>query len=153
DRRAPLHCHLSWHLALFELMTGRYSRAIEIYDRAISPAVSSARNMLQDAASFLWRCHIYGYGEPNDFPWDEVRELAGRAAPKAGLAFADAHVALAYAAANDETAFGRLVDGLRELEGKGHPIAGSVVLPLVNGIAAFARGDYEGAIRHLESIS
>ncbi len=29
DRRAPFHCHLAWHLALFELQCGRPERALD----------------------------------------------------------------------------------------------------------------------------
>ena len=34
-RRAPYHCHLSWHLALFEVDRGRYRRALEMAERDI----------------------------------------------------------------------------------------------------------------------
>jgi hypothetical protein len=35
---------------------------------------------------------------------------------------------------------------------RGHPLAESVMLPLVQGIGAFGRGDYAKAIRWLEPI-
>jgi hypothetical protein len=45
-----------------------------------------------------------------------------------------------------------MMDGLRALDAKGHPIAGSVVLPLVQGTAAFAAGDHAAALRHFEPV-
>ena len=45
-----------------------------------------------------------------------------------------------------------MMDGLRALGAKGHPIAASVVLPLVQGTAAFAAGDHAGALRHFEPV-
>ena len=39
-REAQLHCHLSWHLALFELARGRLDRASEIYLESIRPGVA-----------------------------------------------------------------------------------------------------------------
>jgi hypothetical protein len=45
-----------------------------------------------------------------------------------------------------------LVDGLRALDAKGHPIAGTVALPLVQGTAAFAAGDHAGALSHFEPV-
>lgn len=68
------------------------------------------------------------------------------------MSFADAHAALAYAGAGDEAAMSGLIDGLRELEARGHPLAGMVVLPLVLGIRAFAEGTYEETIRLVEPV-
>src|SRR5262245_31617588 len=36
DRHAPFHCHLAWHLALFELHRDRPERALEIHERDIA---------------------------------------------------------------------------------------------------------------------
>jgi len=150
--RAPFHCHLSWHLALFELTLGHYRRAMEIYERDITPALVESRTTLEDAASLLWRCELYGCAEA-PLPWGAVRDLAARATARAGVAFADVHAAFAYAAVCDEAALGRLIDALRELEARGNGLAGGVVLPLVQGIGAFGQGEYEAAIRLLEPIA
>ena len=45
-----------------------------------------------------------------------------------------------------------MMDGLRELHAKGNPIAGTVVLPLVQGTVAFAAGDHAGALAHFEPV-
>lgn len=148
---APFYTHLSWHLALFELAQGRYGRVMELYDRAIQPAVASGRSVMFDAPSLLWRCELYGAARP-PFPWQPVREMIGRMVPRPGAAFADAHAALAYAATNDEAALDRMIDALRALDAGGHPTAGTVTLPLVHGLAAFARGAYEDALRWFEPI-
>ena len=66
--------------------------------------------------------------------------------------FGEVHAALVYAIAGDETALARLIDGLRALDGKGHPIAGTVALPMVQGTAAFVAGDHAGALAHLEPV-
>src|SRR5881394_3452111 len=42
NRRSQLHCHLSWHQALFELARGNPDRARALYDDAIRPTVSHA---------------------------------------------------------------------------------------------------------------
>ena len=60
DRAAPFYCHLSWHLALFELNQGNTRRVLELYEDAISPSVGAARTTLVDAASLLWRYQIFG---------------------------------------------------------------------------------------------
>src|SRR5207245_790159 len=57
DRAGQLHCHLSWHLALFELACGDAERARAIYLDNIRPSRAQAVPMLvlADSASFLWR--------------------------------------------------------------------------------------------------
>jgi tetratricopeptide (TPR) repeat protein len=57
DRAGHLHCHLSWHRALFELALGNSERARTIYLDNIRPSAAKAAPMLvlADAASFLWR--------------------------------------------------------------------------------------------------
>ena len=151
DRAAPFYGHLYWHLALAELARGRADRAMELYEQAIGPRVTQARTTLFDAASLLWRYQLYGC-EPRVLPWAEVCELANRIAAKPGMAFADAHAALAYAGMGDEAAMTRLIDGLRGLAASGHPLAGTVVLPLALGVRSFGQGDYAQAITFLEPL-
>ena len=100
QRGAELHGHLSWHMALFNLANGHYERAISIYDQSLRPEVTEGRNKLPDAASFLWRWLIYGLAE-RELPWRPVRDLAKQLTAQPGMAFLDAHAALAYAGAGD----------------------------------------------------
>ena len=151
DRAAPFNCHLTWHLALFELSGGNEQRVIELYERAISPAAAQQRNTLEDSASLLWRYKIYGCS-PRELPWGEVCEYAGKLTAKPGQAFLDAHAALAYAAMGDDAALGKLCDGLRALGAARNDLAGEVVLPLALGLRAFAQGDYDGAIQYIEPL-
>jgi tetratricopeptide (TPR) repeat protein len=152
DQQAPYHTHLSWHLALHYLTEGRYRQVMALYHTAISPTVSQNRITFFDASSLLWRWQMYGCGT-GPLPWGEVCRMAEVIAPRPGMAFADMHAALSYAAAGDDAAIARLLDGLRELNTKGHPLAGSVLLPMVQGIHAFARGAYDTAIQHLEPVA
>jgi tetratricopeptide (TPR) repeat protein len=151
DRAAGLHCHLSWHLALFELAQGHYRRAVEIYDNDIAPA-SGTPIKLTDMSSFLWRLQLYGCA-PGQLDWTAMTSLAEAAASSPAATFFAAHAALWAAASGEDATLSRLVDGLRELGEKGHPVAAAVVLPLVQGIAAFAHADYDEAIRQIEPIA
>ena len=72
--------------------------------------------------------------------------------PRPGFVFGEIHAALAYAASGDQAALTRLMDGLRALHAKGHPIAGTVALPMVQGVAAFVAGDHAGALAHFEPV-
>jgi tetratricopeptide (TPR) repeat protein len=151
ERRAGLHCHLSWHLALFELSQGHYERAVQIYDEDIASATGTPIK-LTDMSSFLWRLQLYGCAT-GDLDWEAISALAAPAAASPAATFFAAHAALWAAARNDDATIAAMADKLQKLGEDGHPIAGSVVRPLVLGIAAFAHGDYEEAINQIEPIA
>jgi tetratricopeptide (TPR) repeat protein len=149
DTRASFHCHLAWHQAMFELHQRRYTRALEIFERDILGAVNPRLAMI-DGAALLWRFRLDGRDQPPR-AWRSLADLAERVS-RPGFVFGEVHAALTYAVSGDETALARLIDGLRMLDGKGHPIAGTVALPMVQGTAAFVAGDHAGALAHLEPV-
>lgn len=149
DARASFHCHLVWHLAMFELHRGNYDRAQAIFERDILGAVNPRLAMI-DGAALLWRFRLDGQPE-SSLAWRSLADLAAKVS-RPGFVFGEVHAALAYAACGDDAAFGRLIDGLRALDAKGHPIAGTVALPMVQGIAAFVAGDHATALAHLEPV-
>jgi tetratricopeptide (TPR) repeat protein len=149
DRRAPFHCHLAWHLALFELQCGRPERSLAIYERDIAPS-SNPRLSMIDGSALLWRFGLYDY-QKGPLPWRPLADLAAKVT-RPGFIFGDVHAALAYASVGDERALSALIAGLEALHAKGHPIAGTVALPLVRGVAAYAAGDFAGALALMESV-
>ena len=151
DRAAPFFCHLSWHLALFELAQGNVQRVLELYDSAISPGVGAARTTLVDSASLLWRYQLYGCEPKVALPWADVCTYAAKAAPTPGMAFLDAHAALAFVAMGDAEALSRLISSLEALSSS-RPLVSEVVLPLARGLEAFGQGGYTDAIRWLEPL-
>jgi tetratricopeptide (TPR) repeat protein len=152
DSRASFHCHLAWHLAMFELHRGGYARALEIFQRDILGAVNPRLAMI-DGAALLWRLRLDGeHGGPDRArAWRTLADLAERVS-RPGFVFGEIHAALAYASCGDETALAKLIDGLRGLGAKGHPIAAAVALPMAQGIAAFVAGDHAGALAYLEPV-
>jgi tetratricopeptide (TPR) repeat protein len=149
DRLAPFHCHLAWHLALFELQSGRPGEALTIYERDIAGAVNPRLAMI-DGTALLWRFGLYEF-QTGPLPWQHLADLASRVT-RPGFVFGDIHAALAYASIGDAAAMSALIAGLEALDGRGHPIARSVVLPLIRGTVAFTAGDYAGALDHLEPV-
>ena len=149
DASASFHCHLAWHQAMFELHRGRHARALEIFARDIVGAVNPRLAMI-DGSALLWRLRLDGWSDDR-LAWRRLADLAGRVS-RPGFVFGEIHAALAYAACGDAPALARLIDGLRELDAKGHPIAGPVALPMVQGIAAFVAGDHAAALAHLEPV-
>ena len=152
DPRAHYHTHLSWHQALFELALGRYGEALQLYEDWIRPT-AVARNIsgLSDSASLMWRLTIYG-GEAPPMPWEEVKEQAAPAATTPGAAFRDAHAALAFAASGDRELMDGMIKRLRTNAENGNIFAKEIVLPLAQGIDAFAQQDYGTAVDYLEPI-
>jgi tetratricopeptide (TPR) repeat protein len=123
DRRASFHCHLAWHLAMFELHRGRYAHALEIFERDIVGAVNPRLAMI-DGAALLWRFRLDARPHPPGH-WRSLADLAARVS-RPGFIFGEIHAALAYATCGDEAAVTKLIDGLRQLDAAGHPIAGPV---------------------------
>ena len=150
DRASQLHCHLSWHLALFEIDLGAAERAFERYREAIAPETANSAPMptLADSASFLWRCGLYGIG-PQPLPWAAVAALAERAFPRTGLTFADLHAAMA-AAATDASALERRIAELQRRADEGSLPQGQVVPAICRGLGAYARGEYAEAATLLD---
>ncbi|MBI3826911.1 MAG: tetratricopeptide repeat protein [Candidatus Rokubacteria bacterium] len=149
DRAGQLHCHISWHLALFELAEGHEARALEIYRDAIRPGASRAVAVttVTDASSLLWRLKLAGRAAPG---WEDVSALAREAFPRMGVTFADAHCALAFAAAGDTGALEGRIAELEAALAAGRLAAGPVAVALARAIAAFARGQWEEVIARLE---
>jgi tetratricopeptide (TPR) repeat protein len=156
DCPASSYVHLSWHLALFELALGQYQRAIERYEQDIRPyVVAKSMATLPDSASFLWRVQLYS-GTPSSHPaappWEDVRALAMPMAEKPGFAFVVAHAALALAASGDLDGLRMMTDQLRSAAEQGDGFTEEIVIPLVQGIAAFAQGAYVQSTQLLEPV-
>jgi hypothetical protein len=152
DRRGLLHCHLSWHVALTALALGKLERAWEAYRAGVHPGGSWGPpiNVVSDTAAFLWRTELAGEARRPEL-WREVRDYALKSFPKAGLPFADVHVAVACVADGDFAALERLAGELRERLAAGRLPAGAVVPAIVDGFGAYAKGDWNAAIRHFET--
>lgn len=151
DRRGLLHCHLSWHVALTALSLGRLERAWEAYRTAVHPGGSWGPpiNAVSDSAAFLWRTELAGC-EREPALWHEVHDYALKSFPVAGLSFADVHVGLACIADGDLAELEQLAGELRERIAAGSAPAGTVVPTIIEGFTAYAKGDWNGAIRLFE---
>jgi hypothetical protein len=153
ERAGHLHCHLSWHLALFELARGNAERAHEIYLESIRPSVALSAPMLSlaDSASFLWRWWLYDLTPPLEEHWAEVAAHARRHFPRASLAFADLHAGFAETATRDAQGVGERIAGLHSLAEEGRLPPGKMAPALCTGAVALARGDDAEAARLLEA--
>jgi hypothetical protein len=142
---------MSWHVALTALTLGKVERAWEAYRAGVHPGGSWGPpiNVVSDGAAFLWRAELAG-GEREPTLWHQLHDYALKSFPKGGLAFADVHVALACVADGDLAALERLAGELRERIAAGKSPTGGVVPTIVEGFGAYAKGDWNGAIRAFE---
>jgi tetratricopeptide (TPR) repeat protein len=153
DAPATSYVHLSWHLALFELAQGKYRQTLDRYENYIRPSVlAQSRATLNDSASLLWRLQVYS-GMPPPAPWPEVVTLAAPATERPGDAFRDAHAALAFAGSGDHDSMRRMLDRLGRAAKDGDSFIREVVLPLAQGIDAFAQGNYARAVELFEPVA
>ncbi len=146
EREGLLHCHLSWHVAIFALELGRSEEAWQAYRSAVHPGGSwgPPLNVVTDSASFLWRAELAGQPRQAD-RWRDVHDYAKRNFPKSGVAFVDVHAALACVANGDAAGLGKLADELRARAAAGRLPAGSVVPLLAEGLAAYGAGQWDRA--------
>jgi len=152
-REAALHCHLSWHRALFELGRGRLDAALAIYESSIAPGRSmcSPFSTVVDSASLLWRSELAG-APPAPEAWRAVARHAGDTFPDPGLAFLDAHCAVALAAAGDSAGLERWIARLREADAEGRAPSGPVTPAVAAAMGAFAAGRYDETITGLAPV-
>ncbi|MEM7216043.1 MAG: tetratricopeptide repeat protein [Pseudomonadota bacterium] len=115
SREAMMHCHLSWHIALWSLEQGNETRMWEIFDTDILPdggATGPALNVATDAPSLLYRAELAGV-QVSAERWQSVSEYVSGSFPKTGLAFADVHAALAHAMAGNMDSLQKIIKDAR----------------------------------------
>ncbi len=146
-----LNCHIHWHIALWQLELGDYEAAKRTYLQGVHPggAWGPPINVLTDAAAFLWRAELAGHRRDERL-WKEVSAYGAKNFPAAGLAFADVHRALAYAATADQLALDNMLHELRDRQEAGKLLAGPIVPHLAEAFDAFARQDHAKALALIE---
>ena len=153
-RQAQIYSHLTWHLALCQLASGHPDYVLELYAQTLNPEVCPGAPLIAlcDAAALLWRHDLYGLQRPTGSR-EAVAAFAARTFPRVGITFGDVHCALAYAAAGDLEALTQLAAQLRERLAQGKVPTSEVVPAVVEALTAFARGDYESAVQHLDPVA
>ncbi len=136
--------HLQWHMAVFELSTGRLGDAFDRFEHSILPAVSS-NEALTDGPSLLWRFLLSGTGAI-DIDWSAVRGAAMARHSPEGDPYVELHNVLALAGARDLAILDEWLDGYISSVADERCRA---LLPVAWALRSFASGDYQVAAQLL----
>jgi tetratricopeptide (TPR) repeat protein len=143
--------HLLWHLALMHLAEGGYDRAGKLFESVFGAAAITVGSDLQDSVALAWRLDLYGRPDPER--WKRLGPAARGWLEMPLLLFHDLHVGMALAAAGDWSAAETQVERLRQRGKKSrHPTLPEVVVPLLEGLHAFARGEYPEAVAKIAPL-
>lgn len=148
---APLHCHLSWHLALFELELGNAADAWMIFEKAISPTAATMAppiNILTDSAAFLWRAALMRETVPTA-QWETVSRYAALKFPTCGLDFVDVHAVMALVGAGKTEVLQEKLRQLRVNRG----LSGDLAHALSEALDAYSRHDWKTVVATLQARS
>lgn len=149
DERNFFKVHNWWHRALFHLELGQREEALAIYDRAVRKTPSAVALDMVDASALLWRLDLAGVDTGQR--WLELAGMWPEHADGRTYPFNDWHAAMAFAGAGCDEALQGLIETMRSAAGIS-PVGDWIRhtgLPLVEGFAAFARGDHETAVAKL----
>jgi len=143
--------HLVWHLALLHYARGDYGRASTIARGAFERRPSAIAGELHDSISMLWRLMLVGRDVRTR--WLPFAEIARGRLNRQGLLFHAAHLGMALAAAGDWATATRQLEMLRERAPRDKSgLLGDVAVPLIEGMQAFAGGDYRTTIARIEPL-
>jgi tetratricopeptide (TPR) repeat protein len=143
--------HLLWHLALIHFARGEYDRVAAISRRAFERQPSSIAGDLHDSISLLWRLELAG--RPMRERWAPFVAIGRDRMTRMGLYFHVAHITMALAAGGDWPAAEKHLSLVRERAPRDRSgVMGDVLVPLLDGLQAFAAGDYARTVARLEPL-
>jgi tetratricopeptide (TPR) repeat protein len=143
--------HLLWHLALMHLAEGSYDRVRRLFKSVFADLPIDIASDLQDSVSLSWRLDLFGQPDPER--WARLGPAARNWLDRPLLLFHDVHVGMALAASGDWASADLQLERIRERSKKTrNRTLPEVVVPLLEGLHHFARGEYAAAAQRLEPI-
>jgi tetratricopeptide (TPR) repeat protein len=141
--------HNWWHRALYHLDLGQVDEVFALYDGPIRQDRSTIALDMIDASALLWRLHLSGHDVGDR--WNELAATWDSHADGRTYPFNDWHAVMAYLGAGREGEVDRIVAAYRNGTAASDVAewAQRTAVPLVEGFAAFYRGDYKAAADRL----
>lgn len=146
SRGGLLHCHITWHCALWAMAWGDAAAMWTLADEGIDPlsGAEPALNCLSDMAALLYRAQLAGIDVPRQ-RWERLSQYALTYFPEPGMAFADIHAAVAHAMAGNGEALEKIITDARGP-------AGDMVQPVAEAFKSLAAEDWPGAVASLTGV-
>jgi len=141
--------HNWWHRSLYHLDLGQVDEVFALYDGPIRQDRSTVVLDMVDASALLWRLHLSGHDVGDR--WSELAKTWDSHADGRTYPFNDWHAVMAYLGADRYADVERIIGACRTggSESEVAEWGQRTAVPLVEGFAAFWRGDYETAADRL----
>ncbi|MBZ9811211.1 tetratricopeptide repeat protein [Mesorhizobium sp. ESP-6-2] len=141
--------HNWWHRSLCHLDLGQADEVFALYDGPIRQDRSMVAVDMVDASALLWRLHLSGHDVGDR--WNELAAAWDSHADGRTYPFNDWHAVMAYLGAGRHKEVDHIIDAYRSSAevSEAAEWGRRTALPLVQGFAAFWRGEYEAAAGHL----
>ena len=142
--------HIWWHRALFHVELGETAAALDIYDGPVLATQRPVGISLTNATALLWRLEMLGC-EAGD-RWQLLAKLWDGHADGRLCLFADVHAAMSAIRAGRGADLDALRGAMRRTAASGTEAAAAyrdIGLPAVDGLAAYAAGDFARAAEML----
>jgi len=144
--------HLLWHLALMHLAEGRYDRVGKLFESVFGDLKITVGSDLQDSVALAWRLDLHGRPDPRR--WKHLGPAARGWIDVPLLLFHDLHVGMALSASGDWASADLQLGKLRQRgEKTRNATLPEVVVPLMEGLHAFARGEYARCVARIEPLA
>ncbi len=145
--------HNWWHLALYHLALEQTDAALALYDGPLRGSRSQVAVDLVDASALLWRMSLCACDVGDR--WTELAEAWEQHADGQTYPFNDWHAVMADLGAGREDVVTVRIKRLREAASASGEVTAwirTTALPLVEGFAAFAHGEYLRAAELLHPV-
>lgn len=138
--------HNRWHQQLYWLEQCEFDRALAAHDEYMLVTDRSELMDVHDSAALLWRLDMDGVDTGDR--WGIVADQYAKVLDQAYMPFTDLHAMMAFTAAGRDVEAEALIAALeanQEGSGTSSIVIRTAGLPIVRGLQAFGRGDYEKA--------
>lgn len=141
--------HNWWHKALCHLDLGQRDTVLALYDERVRAGQSEVAVDLVDASALLWRMHLDGIDVGDR--WEEIADFWQVHADGELYPFNDWHAVMAWLGAGRHGEVDALMEKYRNSPARTETggWARATGLPLIEGFAAFWRGDHATAVEKL----
>ena len=131
--------HLQFHMAIFELATGRWEAAHRRYLDHVLPVARSSEDALTDAPALLWRLALSA-SDGTELEWEPLRRTALQKMRRPSDPFTELHNLLALAGAGDLKSLDTYTNS-----SAGDPFCMGLACNLATALSAYVRGHYRRA--------